>query len=47
MIKDPTQKSDGRRKTKRKVGTHLRTDPHVLSQTEHLAETGRLPSIHW
>lgn len=23
------------------------TEPHVLSQCKHLAETGKLPSIHW
>lgn len=26
---------------------YLSTEPHVLSHTEHLAETGKLPSIHW
>jgi len=27
--------------------SHLRTEPQVLSQTAHLADTGRFPSIHW
>jgi len=26
---------------------YLKTDPHVLSQTAHLEETGKFPSIHW
>ena len=26
---------------------YLMTDPQFLSHTEHLADTGRFPSIHW
>lgn len=35
-------------KTKQLIlSTHLKTDPQVLSQTAHLEDTGKFPSIHW
>lgn len=29
-----------------KVNTNLKTEPQVLSQTVHLEDTGKFPSIH-